>query len=137
MTGRQPIAWGNARARALIVGQAGEERSAVAKLLAAENIVPATVDSAERAIETLFDSPFDLVVSDIALKGQAEGIGLARWILQHRPETAIILLADTFPWLPANSPVAAVPLVMRPVDTQILLQKIRDVVPTAQTRDVA
>ena len=137
MTVHQHVSWGNARARALIVGQAGEERSAVAKLLAAENIVPATVDSADRAIETLSDSPFDLVVSDIALKGQAEGIGLARWILQHRPETAIILLADTFPWLPANSPVAAVPLLMRPVDTQILLQKIRDVVPTAQTRDVA
>ena len=137
MTVHQHVSWGNARARALIVGQAGEERSAIAKLLAAENIVPATVDSADRAIETLSDSPFDLVVSDIALKGQAEGIGLARWILQHRPETAIILLADTFPWLPANSPVAALPLMMRPVDTQILLQKIRDVVPTAQTRDVA
>ena len=137
MTVHQQTSWGNARARALIVGHAGEECSAIAKLLAAQNIVPATVDGAERAIETLSDSPFDLVVSDIALRGQAEGIGLARWILQHRPETAIILLADTFPWLPANSPVAAVPLLMRPVDLRILLQKIQDIVPTAQTRDVA
>ena len=137
MTVHQPTSWGTAWARALIVGQPGEESSAVAKLLAAQNIVPITVDSAERAIETLYDSPFNLVVSDVALKGQAEGIGLARWILQHRPDTAIILLADTFPWLPANSPVAAVPVLMRPIDTQILLQKLRDAVPTAPTRDVA
>ena len=137
MTVHQHLSRADARARALVVGQPGEERSAVAKLLAAQNIMPTTVDSAERAIETLSDDPFDLVVSDIALKGQAEGIGLARWILQHRTDTAIILLADTFPWLPANSPVAAVPLLMRPVDPQILLHKIQEAVPIAQTRDVA
>ena len=137
MTVHQQISWGNARARALIVGQAGEERSAIAKLLAAQNIVPATVEGAERAIETLSDSPFDLVVSDITLKGQAEGIGLARWILQHQPETAIILLADTFPWLPANSPITAVPVLMRPIDPRSLLKRIQEIVPIAQTRGVA
>jgi DNA-binding NarL/FixJ family response regulator len=90
----------------------------------------------KHAIETLSDSPVDIVVSDIDLKGRADGVGLARWLLQHQPETAIILLADTFPWFPAHSPVAAIPVLMRPVDTRILLQKIRDAVPTMETRDV-
>jgi DNA-binding NtrC family response regulator len=137
MAARRQRARANARAHALIVGQASEERSTIAKLLAAQNVVSATADSAERAIETLTDSRFDIVVSDIAMKGPSEGIGLARWILQHQPETAIILLADTFPWIPANSPVAPVPVLMRPVSIQILLQKIRDAVPTAGARDVA
>jgi CheY-like chemotaxis protein len=104
MAARPQRPWANARARALIVGQAGEERSTIAKLLAEQNVVSATADSAERAIETLTDSGFDIVVSDIAMKGPSEGIGLARWILQHQPETAIILLATPFPGFPPTRP---------------------------------
>jgi hypothetical protein len=70
MASRQRPSCANAQAYALIVGAAGDERSTIAEVLAGQNIVPATADEAEHAIETLSDSPVDIVVSDIALKGR-------------------------------------------------------------------
>jgi DNA-binding NtrC family response regulator len=137
MMDRPHIPWRTGRAHALIVGTAGDERSTITRLLAAQNIAPATADGFEGAIEVLSDGQFDIVVSDIALKGRSEGVGLARWILQHQPQTAIILLADTFPWFPANSLVAAVPVLIRPINPRILLEKVRETVPASGARDVA
>lgn len=49
-------------------------------------------NSADRAIETMTsDRVVDLVFSDITMPGSMDGIGLARWIRERRPDIKVLL----------------------------------------------
>jgi len=54
---------------------------------------------------------------------------LARWIRVHHRDTAMLLLADTFPWIPANSPLTAVPVLMKPLNFELPMHKVRSAIP--------
>jgi DNA-binding NtrC family response regulator len=114
--------------RALVVAPPGEERQQLEMLLGREHILPFVATCCESAIAALSNHPFDIVLSSMALGGPSDGLGLARWILANRPTTGIILLSDTFPWIAASSPLASVPLLVRPLDGTILMDKVRSVV---------
>ncbi len=114
--------------RALVVAAPGEERQQLEMLLGREHILPSTATCCESAITALSNHPFDIVLSNMVLGGPGDGLGLARWILVKRPTTGIILLSDAFAWIAANSPLASVPILVRPLDGTILMQKVRSVV---------
>ena len=114
--------------RALVVAAPGEERQQLEMLLCREHILPFTADNCETAIAGLSDNPFDIVLSNMALGGPWDGLGLARWIMSHQPATGIILLSNTFPWIPANSPLASVAVLIRPLIERVLMEKVRNVV---------
>jgi hypothetical protein len=114
--------------RALVVAAPGDQRQQLEGLLGRQHILPFTAASCESAIAALSNHPFEIVLSNMALGGPWEGLGLARWVLAHQPTTGIILLSDAFPWIAANSPLASVPVLMRPVVEAILMEKVRSVV---------
>ena len=114
--------------RALVVAAPGEERQQLETLLGREHILSFTAVSCETAIADLSSNPVDIVLSNMALGGAWDGLGLARWIQSHQPTTGIILLSDRFPWIAASSPLASVPVVMRPLVERVLMEKIRSVV---------
>jgi CheY-like chemotaxis protein len=121
------------RYHALLVGGADEDQRRIGMLLTSQNILSTTASGAEPAIALLEARPFDLVVSDITLRGRQEGLDLGRWLRRHQPQTGLILLSDTFPWIPANSPVAGVPVLVRPLDWMALANMIAAVLPAAST----
>ena len=50
------------------------------------------VDSADNAIRLLdLGLAADLVFSDVHMPGRRDGLGLARWVAEHRPELPVIL----------------------------------------------
>jgi DNA-binding NtrC family response regulator len=50
------------------------------------------VESADNAIRLLdLGIAADLVFSDVRMPGRYDGLGLARWICEHRPELPVIL----------------------------------------------
>jgi DNA-binding NtrC family response regulator len=114
--------------RALVVAAPGEERQQLEMLLGRQHVLPFTAVSCETAIAGLSENPFDIVLSNMALGGPWDGLGLARWIMSHQPTTGIILLTDTFPWIAANSPLSSVAILMRPLAERVLMDKVRNVV---------
>ena len=38
-----------------------------------------------------FDTPVDVVFSDVSMPGPMDGLGLARWVHNHRPDVPVIL----------------------------------------------
>lgn len=115
-------------ARALVVAAPAEERKHLEALLVHEHILPVSAPTGETAIAALSKGPFDIVLSNMALRSPWEGLELARWIVSHRPTTGVILLSDAFPWIPANSPIASVPVLLRPLIDQTLIEKVRSLV---------
>jgi CheY-like chemotaxis protein len=49
--------------------------------------------SADGAIQFLERTRVDVVVSDISMPGGMSGIGLAKWILQERPDVMVVLMS--------------------------------------------
>jgi DNA-binding NtrC family response regulator len=112
------------RGRALIVSSARKDRERFELLFAQQQILPLTADTAESAIGLLKVQPFDIVLCDITLRGRQEGLDVGRWSRQHQPQTSLILLSDSFPWIPASSSVAGVPILIRPLNWLAVAKKI-------------
>ena len=68
----------------------------------------------------------DIVLSDVEMAGSLDGLGLARWVREHKPGLPIILAAT-----PERAADVAGnlcedgPLLTKPYDPQILLDQIR------------
>lgn len=72
-------------------------------------------DHGGAAIRTAAGEPFDYVVVDIDWVGVSDGAALARWMRTNRPQTQIILTSTTLShWFPADSTMAALPLIRKP-----------------------
>ena len=116
------------RAALLAVADPSERRNLVA-LLEAEDIDVTSVAETAAAITLLSAGSFGIVLSELRLGGHADGAGLARWTLQNRPQVGLILLADSFPWIPAGSPLAVVPVLLKPIDLAALRRRVRRLLP--------
>jgi CheY-like chemotaxis protein len=72
-------------------------------------------DHGGAAIRTAAAQPFDYVVVDIDWVGVSDGAALARWMRTNRPQTQVILTSTTLShWFPADSTMAALPLIRKP-----------------------
>ncbi len=81
------------RATILIVEDELLIRWAIADHLQECGFKTLAASSADEAIEALqrYESPIEIVFSDVRLPGSLDGFGLATWLKQHRPEIAVIL----------------------------------------------
>jgi DNA-binding NtrC family response regulator len=64
---------------------------AIERLLDARGYDVAAVQSGDEAIERLLRAPAHLVITDLNL-GQMSGMDLLRWVRQHAPETAVVMI---------------------------------------------
>lgn len=83
--------------------------------------------SADEALTLLnSDIPVDLVFSDVQIPGNMNGVGLARWIRERRPEVKIVLTSGY-----ANSAEEAADLcdggslMSKPYDEQLVVERIK------------
>lgn len=77
--------------RILIVDDEVNIREALAALLEDDGYRVAAAASAEEAMESLRESQFDIVISDLRLNGES-GLDLLRWVRQTCPATEMIIL---------------------------------------------
>jgi len=77
----------------LVVEDEVTVRFCLAEYLAQHGFVVMEAANAAAAVSILQadDAPVDLVFSDVSMPGQMDGLGLARWVHDHRPEVPIIL----------------------------------------------
>ena len=71
------------------------------------------------------DLPIDLVFTDIAMPGQPDGYGLAKWIRYRKPELPFILTSGTYEPESAHAELGDAPFVTKPCDYAHLAGCIR------------
>ncbi|WP_422002471.1 response regulator [Reyranella sp.] len=129
MSARQsshPVSAPHGTPRILVVGDARAPREALESVLSREGFETASAASVPEAIRALERQPVDAVVADLSLNGGRDGLDVARWTRRHFPETGLLLLADAMVWIPTSSPLAGVPLLVRPVTESTVLGHLRD-----------
>jgi DNA-binding NtrC family response regulator len=77
--------------RILIVDDERAICIAIQRLLSGRGYDVETAASAEQAMELLERSPYHLVITDLNLK-KVSGMDLLRWVKQHAPDTAVIMI---------------------------------------------
>ncbi|MFK3736409.1 response regulator [Massilia sp. TN1-12] len=78
--------------RILCVEDDAEVAETTAALLQGLGARVSVASSADAAL-TADLAAFDVVLSDVMMPGSMDGIGLARWIAQHRPELPVVLVS--------------------------------------------
>jgi DNA-binding NtrC family response regulator len=73
-------------------------------------------------------SAVDLVFSDVRMPGTMDGCGLARWILQNRPELPVILATGDLGKANAAAGLSGVETFAKPYDFDAAVRKIRDTI---------
>ena len=85
-----------------------------------------------QAKDTLFgNSSVELVFSDINMPGHEDGFALARWLREHHPEIKILLTSGVPQAIERTIGVAA-PLVAKPYQFSLVLQRIESLIGTAR-----
>lgn len=79
--------------RVLLVEDNAELATVTAEVLRASAYDVTHAETGDRARELLAaGSPFDIVLSDIRMSGETDGIALARWMRERHPGTPVVLM---------------------------------------------
>lgn len=84
----------------------------------------ASGDDAVRMIEQ--GIAIDLVFSDVRMPGTLDGYGLARWIMDNRPDLPVLLVTGDQGKAKAAAGIGGTETMAKPYDFEILARKIRD-----------
>ena len=80
----------------------------------------------DEALVTLEATPdISLVITDIRMPGRTDGIALAHWLRQHRPEVLVVLVSGHL-GATEMSPVAPDLVLQKPVNPARLVKKARE-----------
>jgi DNA-binding NtrC family response regulator len=118
--------------RVLIVSERLEERRYLEQLFLEEGFGVTVAGCLGAAVKDLEERVFDLVVSALSVDEPRQGIELAHWIVRQDLSCGVVFISSTFPWLSANSPLATIPVLLRPVQPGLLLQKARSAIKAPQ-----
>lgn len=89
-------------------------RMMVSEALRERGLTVVETATAEEALTVLqSDTPVDLLLSDVRLPGQMDGMALAAWVRQNKPELKIVMAAS---FVGANAPGAVDAVFDKPYD---------------------
>lgn len=92
-----PLAAHGRRPRVLVVDDEAAMRRVQARVLERMGVDVRLADSATAAQRLLLREPVDLVISDLKMPGEMDGLGLVQWMRRERPrlaESAFIMTGD-------------------------------------------
>ncbi len=100
-------------------------RLIVAKSLRREGwlVIEASTADEALAILTACEKPVDLVFTDVQMPGSTDGLGLARWIRENRPELPVLVTSGAF--LPTADPTAVAWMLPKPYDAVQVLSLMK------------
>jgi CheY-like chemotaxis protein len=122
-TQRVPLPKKTSRGCVLIVDDVLLVRMWIADFLRGRGFEVIEAASGEEAIRALEAGlPIDVVLSDLYMPGAAvDGVGLARWVHERRPELKIVLASGVTRNLqPDDQAICACPLLPKPYDHRAL-----------------
>lgn len=119
----------------LVVDDEPAIRGIVCEFLKDSGFDPIGVESADRAIALISQgTQVSLVFSDVRMPGERDGYGLARWILEHRPDIPVILATGDLGKANAAAGLTGVETFAKPYDFDAAVKKIRDTIQRGSPR---
>ncbi len=99
-------------------------RRAIANTLRVKRFSVTEAASGEGALELLEQStPYDLVLSDLNLRGEIDGLSLARWLAARQPDLPIILITGRMDLVPPDLTAPVLPKPFRLKQLLALIEK--------------
>jgi CheY-like chemotaxis protein len=129
-TQQVPLSPALGRGSVLIVDDVPLVRMWIAEFLRGRGFEVIEAASGEEAIRVLEAGlPVDVVLSDLYMPGaEVDGVSLARWVHERRPDLKIILASGvTHSLEPADLAICACPLLPKPYDHKELERRIATV----------
>jgi DNA-binding NtrC family response regulator len=80
------------------------------------------------------DADVDLVFSDVRMPGPMDGCGLARWIVENKPELPVILATGDLGKANAAAGLSGIETFAKPYDFDAAVRKIRDTIACRKRR---
>lgn len=119
--------------RLLIVDDEEELVSAVVDRLELRGIEAAGATSGDEAIGLLRERDFDVVILDVRMPGLG-GIDVLRTIRRHRPDLRVILMTGhgSAKEIELGQRMGAAAYLQKPVDLEVLLETVQDVLGRAE-----
>jgi DNA-binding NtrC family response regulator len=131
---QRPDAYGP-RHTVLVVDDEPAIRGVVCEFLRDCGLNPIAAENADQAVALIERGiPIDLVFSDVRMPGNRDGYGLARWILETRPELPVILATGDLGKVNAAAGLSGVEIFAKPYDFDVAVKKIRDTIQRCQQR---
>jgi DNA-binding NtrC family response regulator len=119
----------------LVVDDEPAIRGVVCEFLRDCGLNPIAAENADQAVALIERGiPIDLVFSDVRMPGSRDGYGLARWILETRPELPVILATGDLGKVNAAAGLSGVEIFAKPYDFDAAVKKIRDTIQHRQQR---
>ena len=110
----------------LVVDDEPAIRGVVCEFLKDSGLNPVAVENADQAVALIRQGmSIDLVFSDVRMPGKLDGFGLARWILENRPELPVILVTGDLGKANAAAGLSGVETFAKPYDFDAAVKKIR------------
>jgi CheY-like chemotaxis protein len=99
------------------------------QVLGAANYRVTRVLNADQAVRDLERNGWDVVLSDVRMPGTRDGLGLAEWILQHRPGVPVVLMTGYSEQM-TRARSLGVPVIPKPMPPEILLAELQKALST-------
>jgi DNA-binding NtrC family response regulator len=113
----------------LVVDDEPAIRGVVCEFLRDCGLNPVAAEDADQAVALIERGlAVDLVFSDVRMPGKLDGYGLARWILENRPEIPVILVTGDLGKANAAAGLSGVETFAKPYDFDAAVKKIRDTI---------
>jgi len=113
----------------LVVDDDPAIRGVLCEFLAECGLNALAADNAARAVAIIESgAAVDLVFSDVRMPGAMDGCGLARWILENRPELPVILATGDLGKANAAAGLSGIETFAKPYDFDAAVKKIRDTI---------
>ena len=119
----------------LVVDDEPAIRGVVYEFLTESGLNPVAAENADQAVTMIRGgTAIDLVFSDVRMPGSMDGYGLARWILENRPELPVILVTGDLGKVNAAAGLLGVETFAKPYDFDAAVKKIRTTIQRRQQR---
>jgi CheY-like chemotaxis protein len=111
----------------LVVEDVALVRMVLAEMLRGAGFVVIEASDGEEAVRIIESFPIRLVVSDVHMPGASlDGLALARWVHEHRPDLKVILASGFVSTLdPADAAFHEGPLLQKPFRLEELERRVR------------
>lgn len=120
--------------RLLIVDDDLDVLSAHARFLRVEGFEVSVASDAASAWGRLSEDAFDLMITDLKMPG-SDGLELTQWVRESLPDLPVFLISGmaSMPDVVGAMQLGAVDFLEKPVDPEVLVEKIRAILATHQT----
>ena len=110
----------------LVVDDEPAIRTVLSEFLRDCGLHPVAVESGDEAVRLLrLGVAIDIVFSDVRMPGNVDGYGLARWIMDNRPEIPLILVTGDLGKANAAIELCGAEVLAKPYDFDTAVKTIR------------